>query len=126
MAALRAAEPKEIIDFDFKDDRLKLLLPLYKARNYPKLLNETEHLEWESFRRQKLVNSGRADNFFKRLEELAKTPGLDGENQYLLEELNLYAQSVIPTDAPSHGLRFEPAGNGGFGVRAGLLAPSSM
>jgi exodeoxyribonuclease-1 len=96
MSALRIADPKEITDFDFKDGRLKLLAPLYKARNYPKSLNESELGQWEGFRRQKLTAGGRADNFFKRLEELAKTPGLDGEKQYLLEELNLYAQSVIP------------------------------
>jgi exodeoxyribonuclease-1 len=96
MSALRIADTKEITDFDFKDDRLKLLAPLYKARNYPKSLSESEHGQWEEFRRQKLAAGGRIDNFFKRLEELAKTPGLDGEKQYLLEELNLYAQSVIP------------------------------
>jgi exodeoxyribonuclease-1 len=96
MAALRAAKPQEISDFNFKDQRLKLLLPLYKARNHPGQLDETEQAEWENFRQQKLIASGRADNFFKRLEELAGTPGLDGQKQYLLEELNLYAQSVLP------------------------------
>lgn len=96
MAALRAATPAEITDFEFKDDRLKLMLPLYKARNYPKFLSEPEQSEWEDFRRQKLLASGQADKFFKRLEELGATPGLDGQKQYLLEELNLYAQSILP------------------------------
>jgi exodeoxyribonuclease-1 len=35
---------------------------------------------------------------FKRLEELAKTPGANGQQKYLLDELNLYAQSVIPIE----------------------------
>jgi exodeoxyribonuclease I len=96
MAALRASDPKELSDLSFKDERLKLLLPLYKARNFPKLLNEQEQAEWEEFRSQKLLNGGRADRYFKRLEELANTPGMDGQKQYLLEELNLYAQSVLP------------------------------
>ena len=98
MSAVRAAKPDELssLSQDFKDERLKLLLPIYKARNYPKFLNDDELGQWESFRQQKLTGSGQADRFFKRLEELAKTPGLDGEKQYLLEELNLYAQSVIP------------------------------
>ncbi len=34
-----SAEPAKVSDFlpKLKDDRLKALLPLYKARNYPKL-----------------------------------------------------------------------------------------
>lgn len=96
MSAVRAADPKELSDFKFKDGRLNLLLPLYKSRNYPKSLDEDEQKSWEKYRQQKLVDSGQADLFFKRLEELSKTPGMDGEKQYLLEELNLYAQSALP------------------------------
>lgn len=98
MSVVRAANPEELsgLDLEFRDARLKLLLPLYKARNFPKLLNEDELKDWDDYRRRKLLDSGAADNFFKRLEELAKTPGMSGEQEYLLEELNLYAQSVIP------------------------------
>jgi exodeoxyribonuclease I len=96
MSALRAAKPTDLADLDFKDERLKLLLPLYKARNYPKLLTESEQQDWDKFRSRKLIDSGQADNFFKRLDELKKTPGLDGEKKYLLEELQLYAESVLP------------------------------
>jgi len=98
MSVVRAAEPDKLSDLslNFKDGRLTLLLPLYKARNFPKYLTEEERAEWENFRRRKLVDSGAADKFFKRLEELATTPGLDGDKQYLLEELNLYGQSSIP------------------------------
>ncbi len=96
MSAVRASKPEDLADFSFKDGRLRLLLPLYKARNFPKQMNEEEQAAWENFRIQKLVDSGSADNFFSRLEELAKTPGLDGQKKYLLEELNLYAQSVLP------------------------------
>lgn len=95
MSAARAAAGG-LNGLEFKDDRLNLLLPLYKARNYPKLLNDGEQAVWEGFRRQRLIDSGQAHTFFKRLEELAKTPGLNGQKKYLLEELNLYAQSVLP------------------------------
>ncbi|HVS78793.1 MAG TPA: exodeoxyribonuclease I [Candidatus Saccharimonadales bacterium] len=95
MSVVRAAKPGELSDLNFKDERLNLLLPLYKARNYPKTLSEAEQKQWDAFRRRKLAGSGQADNFFKRLEELAKTPGMDGQKQYLLEELNLYAQSIV-------------------------------
>jgi exodeoxyribonuclease-1 len=96
MAALRAAKPEQITEYSFKDGRLTNLAPLYKARNYPKFLNDQVQSEYEAFRVQKLINSGKAEEYFKRLEELLKTPGLDGEKQYLIEEMNLYAQSILP------------------------------
>ncbi len=96
MSVVRAAgADSKKLDVDFKDERLKLLLPLYKARNFPKKLDSKEQAAWEAFRRIKLVVSGSAGRFYSRLEELAKTPGLDSQKKYLLEELNLYAQSVI-------------------------------
>jgi exodeoxyribonuclease-1 len=97
VSVVRAAKAEELSDLNlnFKDQRLKLLLPLYKARNYPKSLTEPEQLEWEDFRQRKLVQTNTMPDFFARLEEIAKTPGLDGEKQYLLEELNLYAQSLM-------------------------------
>ena len=96
-SVVRAAKAEELNDLNlnFKDQRLKLLLPLYKARNYPKSLTESEQKDWEDFRQRKLIQTNKTDDFFARLEEIAKTPGLDGEKQYLLEELNLYAQSLM-------------------------------
>jgi exodeoxyribonuclease-1 len=96
MSAVRAAEPADIDSFTFKDKRLQELLPLYKARNYPRQLTDSQRQAWDKFCYTKLVGSSQIENYFKRLEELAKTPGLDGEKQYLLEELNLYAQSILP------------------------------
>jgi exodeoxyribonuclease-1 len=98
MSVVRAAKPGDLADLNvnFKDKRLELLLLLYKARNYPRHLDDQEQQEWKTYRKRKLVQSGEADNFFKRLEELAQTSGLDDEKQYLLEELNLYAQSILP------------------------------
>jgi exodeoxyribonuclease-1 len=97
-SVVRAAKPEELgsLNLDFKDERLKLLLPLYKARNFAKFLSDQEIADWESFRIQKFITGKEAEKFFARLEEIAKTPGLSGGQQYLLEELNLYAQSVIP------------------------------
>lgn len=94
MSVVRAAKPAELseLQLDFKDGRLKLLLPLYKARNFPKLLDDKEQAEWQAFRDAKLAF--KLPDFYKRLDELAKTPGLDSEKKYLLEELNLYAQSI--------------------------------
>src|SRR5579862_5866301 len=100
MSAVRAADANELskMDVNFKDERLKLLLPLYKARNYPKSLSDAELNDWQAFRRQKLIAGGQAEKFFSRLEELNKTPSLNGEQKYLLEELNLYGQSITPEE----------------------------
>ncbi len=104
MRLVRAAEPKELDkSIEFKDERLKLLLPLYKARNFPKSLDGEEQENWEEFRKHHLMDGGeksRAAIFFRRLSELAEQgpadPGKNSQNQFLLEELNLYGQSILP------------------------------
>jgi exodeoxyribonuclease-1 len=82
-----------------KDPRLKALLPLYKARNYPKSLSSEERLAWEQFRIHALTDGGnqsRQHKFFTRLEELASSKHLSQQQRYLLEELQLYGQSIMP------------------------------
>lgn len=102
MSVVRAAKAEDLskLNLEFKDERLKVLLPLYKARNFPKLLDESEQAVWENFRRTKLLDGkiNKVETFFKRLEELYETPGLDGEKQYLLQELQLYGESILPPD----------------------------
>jgi exodeoxyribonuclease I len=102
MSVVRAADANELgsLDVTFRDGRLDALLPLYKARNYPKTLTADERAIWEQFRERKLLGGGdesRAAKFFKRLAELAEQPNLTGAQQYLLEELQLYGQSILPT-----------------------------
>lgn len=101
ISAVRAASPDELADFDpgFADDRLKLMLPLYKARNFPHVLSDEEQGWWEAFRAKRLLDGGktsRAAAYFKRIEELRKQPRLNKGQKYLLEELNLYGQSILP------------------------------
>lgn len=84
----------------FKDGRLEALLPLYKARNYPKSMSAEDRAQWERFRERRLLGGGeasRAAKYFARLAELAKDDKLSGEQQYILEELQLYGQSILPT-----------------------------
>jgi exodeoxyribonuclease-1 len=103
MSVVRAANPDELsgLDVKFTDDRLEALLPLYKARNFPKTLTDEERATWEQFRTRKLT-SGQTQSqiakYFNRIGELAKQPGLSDEKRYLLEELQLYGQSVMPAD----------------------------
>jgi exodeoxyribonuclease I len=102
MRSVRAAKPEELSGFAdrFEDGRLKSLLPLYKARNYPKSLTAAEQAQWDKFVQARLMGGGSesvAAQYFARLSELAKGK-LSGEQKYLLEELQLYGQSLIPGD----------------------------
>jgi exodeoxyribonuclease I len=105
MSVVRAARPEQLgegLHLTFRDGRLSALLPLYKARNYPKQLTGEERQTWESFRQTRLIGGGqhsRMATFFKRLQELAGGEGLTDEKRYLLEELQLYAQSIMPEAA---------------------------
>jgi exodeoxyribonuclease-1 len=103
MKAARVAQPKELSELagQFTDERLKSLLPLYKARNFPASLSDEERHAWEDFIQQKLLGGGtesRLANYFARLQALAEIK-LPGEQQYLLEELRLYGESIMPDDA---------------------------
>jgi exodeoxyribonuclease-1 len=95
-----AASPADISSLidKFKDPRLKGLLPLYKARNFPNTLTDEERAAWESHREQALAGGGAESSlarFGERLSELATTK-TDSHDQYLLEELRLYAESIMP------------------------------
>jgi exodeoxyribonuclease-1 len=101
---VRSAKPAELEPLAGKlhDKRLKSLLPLYKARNYPQSLTDEEQRDWEEFCRQKLLGGGadsRLAGYFSRLQELSNGP-LTGGQRYLLEELQLYGQSIVPSDEP--------------------------
>ncbi len=103
MSVIRAAEPSDLdnLKTQLKDERLKSLLPLYKARNYPKSLSSEERSSWEEFIAKKLFSEGNNSlltKYFNRLQELAKTK-LNSDQQYLIEELKLYAESILPSDA---------------------------
>jgi exodeoxyribonuclease-1 len=101
MSVVRAASAEELADLhlDFADKRLELLLPLFKARNYPKSLSQDEQQWWENFRAKRLLQGGVASPatlYFKKIEELAGNNRLSKKDQYLLEELKLYGQSIVP------------------------------
>lgn len=101
MSVVRAADPAELgaLDLRFKDQRLEALLPLYKARNYPKYLTDEERTTWEKFRAQKLMTGGsnsKLANYVARLQAVVADGGLTGHQEYLIEELKLYAESIVP------------------------------
>lgn len=100
MSVIRAAQPTELSELteDLHDERLRVLLPRYKARNYPRALSDEERAAWEAYRHHVLLDGGsesRLAKFMHRLGELAQTE-TGSEKRYLLEELQLYAESIMP------------------------------
>lgn len=103
MRVVRAAKGSELasLELDFQDDRLSSLLPLYKARNYPASLDSEERAVWEHFVHKRLFDGGkdsRVAAYFRRLAELAESKGLTENQRYLLQELQLYGESVVPAE----------------------------
>ena len=101
MGVVRAADTTTLADLrlDFADERLKYLLPLYKARNYPSSLTPEEVDWWDSYKNRRLCDGGeasRAATYFKRLNDLSASVGLTKQHKYLLEELRLYGESILP------------------------------
>ena len=102
MDKIRLAPPEELSGWvtKFNDRRLKSLLPLYKARNYPGSLTSAEQGSWNNYIKQRLSQGGQSSplaGYFLRLDELAKT-ALSPSQQFLVEELKLYGQSLLPWD----------------------------
>lgn len=100
MSAIRAAEPRDLNDLQdsLHDSRLKELLPLYKARNFPAALTDEERAAWEVHRYHYLIDGGtksRLARYMHRLGELAES-SQNANERYLLEELQLYAESIMP------------------------------
>ena len=103
MISIQSAGSDELSGFkdQLKDKRLQQLLPLYKARNYPKPLSPDERAAWDEFCHHKLFDGGdnsRVATFFKRLEDLSAGE-LTKKKEFLLEELKLYGESIVPADA---------------------------
>lgn len=93
--AVRNASLDQLADFqpDFSDERLPGLLLHYKARNFPSTLSESERSSWETWRAERITT--RLPKFMKRLGELSQRSNVDG---FLLEEMQLWAESIAPLD----------------------------
>lgn len=95
MATVRAAKTQELRGFDpdFSDKRLHHMLVRYKARNYPGSLTDAERTEWETYRAERLQKN--LPGFIADLQKAVTTTS-DTDKQYVLEELRLYAESIMP------------------------------
>jgi len=100
MSVIRAAAAEEISDIgkDLTDVRLKGLLPLYKARNFPRSLSDDERAEWDAHCYAAIMEGGtesRLAKYMHRLQQLSQTT-TNADKRYLIEELQLYAESIMP------------------------------
>ena len=90
--AVRNADANSLADFhpSFIDERLDELLFRYKARQFPTSLTEGEFEKWEAYRSRKLQTS--LPSYLESIERLRR----NGADNYLLEELHLWAESIVP------------------------------
>lgn len=101
MLQIRAATPDELTELKtkVKNQRIRDMLPLYKARNYPRQLSSEEHEAWENYRRKVFYGGGETSvysKFSKRMQEITVTRKMSKNDEYLLTELQLYAESILP------------------------------
>lgn len=98
--SVRNSKKQELADLDpgFTDTRLDSLLPLYKARNYPDILDSGERESWHRHLSNKFYGGAkpRVESFAKDFETAKEAVAADKNKLYLLEELQLYVQSILP------------------------------
>lgn len=93
-AAVRSADKQELADFhpNFIDERLSQLLLRYKARWFADSLADDERVSWETYRSAKFAAA--LPGYLETLTKIAET----ASDTYLLEELQLWAESIAPLD----------------------------
>lgn len=84
----------------FTDTRLQELFVRYKARNYPELLKQTETLQWETYRQARLhaTYGLNIERFYQELHAFGQTPDLNDQQNHVLTELDLWGQSLMPSE----------------------------
>lgn len=97
---VRSSQPESINELvgQFKDKRYNELLPLYKARNFPNKLSGEEISQWQKYKFAKLCKGSpsQLERFYEALQDVAKATKLSSDQLYILEELQLYAESITP------------------------------
>lgn len=94
MSAVRAAQAEDLVDFNpnFVDERLAELLFRYKARNYPRSLSQDERENWENYRTVRIQSD--MPRFSAEMQRLNRE--VTDEKAFLLSELHLWAESIVP------------------------------
>ena len=66
----------------------------YKARNFNKTLTIEEKEKWEKYRAENIQRM--LPNFKKELVEVSNRENLTTEQKYILEEINLWLENILP------------------------------
>jgi exodeoxyribonuclease-1 len=98
MEAVRNATREELKQLDpmFDDTRLAAMLPRYKAYNFSSSLGDAERAAYEAYRTARI--SRQAPAFLKNLQTLAANDSLSDHQQFVLEELKLWYESIVPVE----------------------------
>ena len=101
MLKIRMSDVDEFSALQLKvnNKRLREMMPLYKARNFPDKLNSEEREAWEAHKIKALTGGGKNSRFAKfseRMHELGSKSSLGSNEEYLLTELQLYVESIMP------------------------------
>lgn len=101
MARVRQADAETLANnvFEFRDTRLGEILFRYRARNFPTSLSADEQSRWKAFCHWRLTNpeaqsSLTLTEFYSRLAQLAADESLNGEQQELLRQLQIYVDGL--------------------------------
>lgn len=92
---LRNTDEQELKKYkpEFDDVRMAELFPRYMARNFPRAASSEQLGEYEAWRSARL--QVKSSVFMRDLQSVAKQK-LTGHQQYVLEELKLWFESVMP------------------------------
>lgn len=95
---VRESNANQLADMhpEFDDERLAPLLLHYKGRNFPQSLSEDEMRSWEQWKSERIKSQ--LPGFMQRLAALSAQHSGDTEKEYILQELQLWAESIIPYD----------------------------
>lgn len=98
LLAVSSASEKDLADFhpEFEDRRLNDLLLHYKARSFPRTLGGDEAKQWEEWRVGRIQRQ--LPEFMKAMTRLSQKNDLTDNQQYILQELQLWLESVAPSD----------------------------
>ncbi|PCJ22172.1 MAG: exodeoxyribonuclease I [SAR86 cluster bacterium] len=101
MAMVRSASAIDLgrLGLPFKDSRLSEMLFRYRARNYKETLSNSELLDWEKFRQERLGNKFAQDKYKEGYTQakLIAEQKEDAEYGALLERLDEYESSLAIT-----------------------------
>jgi len=101
LSEVRRASAEELSSdsVHFRDQRYQQLLFLYRAKNYPESLNESERHDWEEIRFQRLTNPGEGfltlDAYSAEIEELLMKGELSERDRNILRALEDWGQQIL-------------------------------